>query len=69
MVDNNSEQQFMLPAPSSAEDDAKKLNLAADGESSIKLDELGPMVVNSDGVCTVSSHSQSQYYRLTVRRN
>jgi len=40
---------LLLSAP--AEDgDVKKLNAGSGESSSITLDELGPMVVNSDGV-------------------
>lgn len=39
-----SENPLMLPAPADAAQ-----NLRVDGPS-VKLDELGPMIVNSDGV-------------------
>jgi len=39
--------RLALPAPNASNDGSKKLEL---GAQKISLDDLGPMVVNSDGV-------------------
>jgi hypothetical protein len=46
-------ENLLLPAPQAAGNrDGATIDLAIDSEASaVKLDDLGPMVVNSDGVC------------------
>ncbi|KIM19344.1 hypothetical protein M408DRAFT_31317 [Serendipita vermifera MAFF 305830] len=46
-------QPLALPAPEDAETTTLEVG------SSVKLDKLGPMIINSDGVCASLGHSKS----------
>lgn len=82
-VDNHAPQQqeqkqqpLALPDPSTASSGAHQIDLSKDGGSAVKLDHLGPMVVNTDGTMSrisnweqMSEMERQRTLRVLGKRN
>ena len=48
----------LLPAPQDVANDASTTKVDVNSDDAVKLDALGPMIINSDGVCILKLHHE-----------